>query len=129
MEKFLAALGKKTRWVALANPNNPTGTLISKKDLGTLLRAAPGTVVLVDEAYFDFSGETVLLWIRKFSNLVVTRTFSKAFGLAALRLGCLFANAELADAIPRAQNPFAVTSLPLASATEATRHEYLVRRN
>ncbi len=128
MEKFLAALSKKTRWLALANPNNPTGTSISRKDLATLLRASPGTVVLVDEAYFDFSGETVLPWIRKFGNLVVTRTFSKAFGLAALRMGCLFANPELAGAIHRAQNPFAVNSLALACALEAIRHEDFVRR-
>lgn len=128
LKGILAALSKKTCWLALANPNNPTGTIISKKDLGTLLRAAPATLVLVDEAYFDFSRETVLPWIRKFPNLVVTRTFSKAFGLAALRMGCLFANAELAEMIHRAQNPFAVNSLALACALEAIRHENFVRR-
>lgn len=128
MEKFLAALNKKTRWMALANPNNPTGTTVSKRDLTTLLCAAPGTVVLVDEAYFDFCGETVLPWIRKYPNLVVTRTFSKAFGLAALRMGCLFANARLAETIHRAQNPFAVNSLALACTLEAIRHEGFVCR-
>ena len=128
VDKLLAAVNKRTRWVALANPNNPTGTMVPKSDLRAILRAAPHTVVLVDEAYFDFSEETVLPWIRKFENLVVTRTFSKAFGLAALRLGCLFANAELAEAIRRAQNPFAVNSLALACACEAIQHEEYVRR-
>ncbi len=128
LDKLLAAVNKRTRWVALANPNNPTGTTVSKKDLASLLRAAPGTIVLVDEAYFDFSGETVLPWIRKFPNLMVTRTFSKAFGLAALRMGCLFASAELADAMRRAQNPFAVNALALACALEAIKHEDFVRR-
>jgi histidinol-phosphate aminotransferase len=127
MDRLLAAL-KHARWVALANPNNPTGTMISKKELTTLLRAAPNTVVLVDEAYFDFSGETVLPWIRKYRNLVVTRTFSKAFGLAALRMGCLFASRELAEALHRAQNPFAVNSLALECAIVAIRHEGYVRR-
>lgn len=128
VDKLLAAVNKRTRWLALANPNNPTGTVIPKSDLRTLLRAAPNTVVLVDEAYFDFSTETVLPWIRKFTNLVVTRTFSKAFGLAALRMGFLFANAELAQALHRAQNPFAVNSLAVACALEAIRHEGYVRR-
>ncbi len=128
IEKMVAAVNKRARWVALANPNNPTGTTVSKKDVATLLRAAAGTVVLVDEAYFEFCGETVLPWVRKFPNLVVTRTFSKAFGLAALRMGCLFANPELAEAIHRAQNPFAVNSLALASALEAIQHEGYVRR-
>ena len=126
--KILSALKKPTRWLALANPNNPTGTTISKADLKTILRAAPDTVVLVDEAYYDFSGETVLPWIRKHSNLVVSRTFSKAFGLAALRMGCLFANARLAELLQRGQNPFAVNSLALAAACEAIRHTSYVRR-
>jgi histidinol-phosphate aminotransferase len=124
---LLRALRKRVRWMALANPNNPTGTQISKKDLATLLDAAPNTLVLVDEAYFDFSGESVLGWIRKYENLVVTRTFSKAFGLAALRMGCLFANAKLLENLNRAQNPFAVNSLALACACEAIRHQDHVR--
>jgi histidinol-phosphate aminotransferase len=125
---LMAALRKRVRWMALANPNNPTGTQISKKELATLLRAAPATLVLVDEAYFDFSGHTILPWIRKYDNLVVTRTFSKAFGLAALRFGCMFANARLAENLHRAQNPFAVNSLAMACACEAIRHESYVHR-
>jgi histidinol-phosphate aminotransferase len=127
-QQILAALKKRVRWLALANPNNPTGTAIAQKDLKTILRAAPATAVLVDEAYFDFSGETVLPWIRKHKNLIVTRTFSKAFGLAALRMGCLFANRELIEVLHRAQNPFAVNSLAMAAACEAIRHVAYVRR-
>jgi len=128
VDKILAALNKKTRWLALANPNNPTGTQIPKSDLRAILEAAPHVLVLVDEAYFDFSGETVLPWIRKYKNLLVTRTFSKAFGLAALRMGCLFAHAELAEALHRAQNPFAVNSLALVCACVAIQHEDYVRK-
>jgi histidinol-phosphate aminotransferase len=128
VDKILATLNKRTRWLALANPNNPTGTQIPKRDLRTALEAAPHTLMLVDEAYFDFCGETVLPWIRKYANLVVTRTFSKAFGLAALRLGCLFANPELVEALHRAQNPFAVNSLAMVCACVAIQHEDYVRK-
>lgn len=126
VEKLLAAANKRTRWLALANPNNPTGTTMGKSDLRTLLRGAPNTVVLLDEAYFDFSGETALPWIRKFANLVVTRTFSKAYGLAALRLGCMFANPEVVEVMHRAQNPFAVNALAVTSACMAIQHRAYV---
>lgn len=128
VDKILAALKRKTRWLALANPNNPTGTRIPKGELKAILQAASHTLVLVDEAYFDFSGETVLPWVKKYSNLVVTRTFSKAFGLAALRMGCLFAQAEVVEALHRAQNPFAVNSLALMCACLAIQYDDYVRK-
>jgi histidinol-phosphate aminotransferase len=129
IDEFVSTLKKqKVRWVALANPNNPTGTQIAKSALKAILLAAPETVVLVDEAYQDFSGHTVLPWIRKYPNLIVTRTFSKAFGLAALRMGCLFANPQLIDPLQRGQNPFAVNSLALMCACIAIRFGAQVRK-
>jgi histidinol-phosphate aminotransferase len=128
VERVLAAINRRTRWVALANPNNPTGTLIPKRDLRAILEAAPSTLILADEAYFDFSGFTVLAWIRKYPNLLVSRTFSKAFGLAALRIGFLFANRELTGLLRRAHAVFAVNSLALACALEAIQHQKYVRR-
>ena len=128
MDSFLQALKEKPKWVALANPNNPTGTSLSKNDLKAILETAPRTVVLVDEAYFEFTGETVLPWIRRFPNLIVARTFSKVFGLAALRMGCLFAHPSLTEPMRRCQNPFAVNSLALAGALEAIKHGKYVRR-
>ena len=125
---LLAAVNKRTRWMAIANPNNPTGTVVSQQDLRKVLREAPETLILVDEAYVDFSGQTVLPWIRKYPNLIVTRTFSKAFGLAGLRLGCILTNAEIAEPMRRSQNPFAVNSLALACALEAIKHEQYVAR-
>jgi histidinol-phosphate aminotransferase len=127
-KRLLAAVNKRTRWIAIANPNNPTGTTLSKRDLRALLEGAPDTIILVDEAYQDFSGETVLPWIRKYPNLVVVRTFSKAFGLAALRLGCILTNAAVAEPMRRAQNPFAVNSLALACAMEAIQYTDYVAR-
>ena len=127
-DEFVRTLKReKVRWVALANPNNPTGTQIPKSDLKSILLAAPDTVVLVDEAYQDFSGETILPWIKKYPNLIVSRTFSKAFGLAALRLGCLFANAGLIESLQRGQNPFAVNSLALICAGAAIQYDAEVR--
>ncbi len=126
--KMRAVLGRRPRWMALANPNNPTGTLIPKSDLRALLLAAPDTLVLVDEAYFDFSGQTILPWIRRYPNLVVSRTFSKAFGLAGLRLGFLFANARLAGWLRRAHAVYAVNSVAAACAVEAIRHDKEVRQ-
>jgi histidinol-phosphate aminotransferase len=128
VESIVAAINKKTRWMALASPNNPTGTEMSKSDLRTILEAAPRVLVLVDEAYFDYSGQTVLPWIRKHENLLVTRTFSKAFGLAALRMGFIFGNPQLVELMHRAQNPFQVNSLALAAASIAIQHEEHVKR-
>jgi histidinol-phosphate aminotransferase len=128
VDKLLEASNQGARWVALANPNNPTGTTVPQADLRKLLRGAPDALVLVDEAYYDFCGETVIPWIRKYPNLIVTRTFSKAFGLAALRMGLIFAHRETIEALHRAQNPFVVNSLALLSACVAIRHTGHVRR-
>jgi len=128
VKDFVAGAGKRTRWVALANPNNPTGTLISKPDLKIILGAMPHTLVLVDEAYFDFSGLTILPWIRKYPNLIVSRTFSKAFGLAAIRTGFLFTNRRIADLLRRTHAAFAVNAAALVCALEAVRHEDYVQR-
>ena len=128
VDNVVAAINRKTRWIALGSPNNPTGTEISKPDLRRILESAPDVLVLVDEAYFDYSGHTVLPWIRKFENLLVSRTFSKAFGLAALRMGFIFGNPELVELLHRAQNPFQVNSLALAAASIAIQHEEHVKK-
>ncbi len=127
VERLLSSLNPRTRWVALANPNNPTGTLIPKAGLRAILEFAPHTLVLVDEAYLDFSGTTILPWIRRYPNLVVGRTFSKAFGLAALRIGFLFAHQRLAELLRRAHAVYAVNGVAIAAAMEAIRHEDDVR--
>jgi len=127
-ETLISAINKKTRWIALSSPNNPTGTEISKSDLRNVLESAPEVLVLVDEAYFDYSGHTVLPWIRKHENLLVSRTFSKAFGLAALRMGFIFGHPELVELLHRTQNPFQVNALALAAASIAIQHEEHVKK-
>ncbi len=127
LREALATLRAGPRLFYLANPNNPTGTLLDRSEIRKLLRAASRTVVVVDEAYFDFSGVTVLDWIRQCPNLVVVRTFSKAPGLAALRLGCLFAARATAEALRRVQPPYPVNVAALVAAEAAVRDARYIR--
>jgi histidinol-phosphate aminotransferase len=128
LAEVLAALRRRPRIFFLANPNNPTGTLIPREALARILPAARHTLVVVDEAYFEFSSVTVLPWIRRFSNLVVVRTFSKAAGLAGLRLGVLLGQRETASALRKSQPPFPVNVVALAAAQAAIRDRGFVRR-
>jgi histidinol-phosphate aminotransferase len=111
----------------IANPNNPTGTLVQQEELRRILRAASHTLVLVDEAYFDFSGLTILPWIRRYSNLLVARTFSKSAGLAALRIGVLFGNPGILATMRRASTPYPVNSAALVAAEAAVRDPRFLR--
>jgi histidinol-phosphate aminotransferase len=115
------------RVLYIANPNNPTGTLVQPDELQRILRAASRTLVLVDEAYFDFSGLTILSWIRRYPNLLVARTFSKSAGLAALRVGCLFGKPEVLAAMRRACTPYPVNSAALVAAEAAIRDPGFIR--
>ncbi|HKV29282.1 MAG TPA: histidinol-phosphate transaminase [Candidatus Acidoferrales bacterium] len=103
----------------LANPNNPTGSLLDARALGKILDAARRTLVVIDEAYVEFSGVTVLPQIRRRRNLAVTRTFSKATGLAGLRVGCIFAHRDVARVLKRAQAPFPIGAAALVAAEAA----------
>ena len=111
----------------IANPNNPTGTLVPNADLRRILRAAVRTLVLVDEAYFDFAGLTILPWIRRYPNLLVARTFSKSAGLAALRVGVLFGDPALLSIMRRACTPYPVNSAALVAAEAAIRDRQFLR--
>jgi histidinol-phosphate aminotransferase len=124
----LRALRRGPRVFFLANPNNPTGTLVGRNDLRAILRAAKKTIVVVDEAYWEFAGVTALPWIRRYPNLLVARTFSKAAGLAGLRIGCLFGNRELIAEIRKTQPPFAVNSAAMIAAEAAIQDTSYIRR-
>jgi histidinol-phosphate aminotransferase len=127
MKALFAALRKRLRIFFLANPNNPTGSVLQPADLRRILKAATKTLVVVDEAYFEYSGITILPWIRRHNNLVITRTFSKAAGLAGLRLGCIFANRSIADHFRKAQSPYPVNVAALAAARATVRDQHFLR--
>ena len=128
VKALLAALRKKPRIFFLANPNNPTGGVLRPAELRRILKAATHTLVVVDEAYFEFSGITILPWIRRHNNLVVTRTFSKAAGLAGLRLGCIFASRSIAEYFRKAQSPYPVNIAALAAARATVHDRSFLRR-
>ena len=119
----LAALKKKPRVFFLANPNNPTGTLVSRDVLAKLLRTATHTVVVIDEAYAEFSGQTAVPWIRRYPQLFVARTFSKAAGLAALRLGAVIGCRDSLALVRRALPPYPVNLAAIAAAVAATKEQ------
>jgi histidinol-phosphate aminotransferase len=124
----LKALRAKPRVFFLANPNNPTGTLVDKGVIEKILKAAPHTAVVLDEAYSDFSGVTGLPWIRRHSNLFVAKTFSKAAGLAGLRLGAVIAQRESLALVRRALPPFPVNAAALAASVAAVRERRTIER-
>jgi histidinol-phosphate aminotransferase len=119
LEDAIAALRRKPRVLFLANPNNPTGTLLRQAELRKLLKAATHTAVVIDEAYAEFSGFSVVPWIRKYSQLFVARTFSKVAGLAALRLGAVIACRKSLALVRRAMPPFPVNLAALVAAEAA----------
>jgi histidinol-phosphate aminotransferase len=125
-ERLLAAITPRTKIVAIANPNSPSGTVSTREQLMEIARRAPHAVLLVDEAYFHFHGETMMDLIGTVPNLMVARTFSKAYGLAGLRLGLLAGPVGLMNWIRRVLSPYSVNSLALACLPPALNdHRYL----
>jgi histidinol-phosphate aminotransferase len=113
--------------IAVANPNNPTGTFVPPGDLARIAEAAPDAAVLVDEAYFEFCGETMMPRWRELPNLFVTHTFSKAYGLAGLRIGVLMGPREQMQVLRRASSPYNLNSVALECLPEALADQAYVR--
>jgi len=113
-ERLIAAITAKTKIIAIANPNSPSGSVATRAQLLEIARRAPHAVLLVDEAYFHFYGETVIDLVGAIPNLIVARTFSKAYGLAGLRLGLLAGPVELMRWTRRVLSPYSVNSIALA---------------
>ena len=128
LDKFLDALRPETRAVLIANPNNPTGTGIDRDSIRLILETVPDAAVLIDEAYFEFSGVTVLPWIREYPNLFVTRTFSKVYGMAAMRCGCIFSLRDNVQWMKKAQSPYSVNMLAAVAARAAVEDRETVAR-
>ncbi len=133
LDAMRAAITAQTRMIFIANPNNPTGTLVPPKKLLEFLAAVPPRVVVVlDEAYNEYLEDEYksdsIEWLRRFPNLVITRTFSKIYGLAGLRVGYALAHEVVADLMNRVREPFNVNSLGLAAAAAALDDKAFVRK-
>ncbi len=133
LEAMRGAIRPDTRLIWIANPNNPTGTFLPYPQLKAFLQAVPNDVVVVlDEAYNEYIPPAERVdtknWLAEFPNLVITRTFSKIYGLAGLRIGYALASAEIADLMNRVRQPFNCNNLALAAATAALDdHEFMAR--
>jgi len=134
LEAMLAAITSQTRMIFLANPNNPTGTLLDKNALKDFLQQVPSRILVVlDEAYDEYLPEAhkseSVKWLADFDNLVISRTFSKAYGLAGLRIGYGMANAAISDIMNRVRQPFNVNSIAQAAAVASLQDEAFVSRS
>jgi len=124
----LAALRKKPRLFFLANPNNPTGTLVQSAAVRKLLRAATHTVVVLDEAYAEFSPDSAVPWVRRYPHLFVARTFSKAEGMAGLRLGAVIGQRDSLSFVRRAMPPYPVNLAALVAGVAAVEERKTIDR-
>ena len=133
LQAMRAAITEKTRLLFIAIPNNPTGTLLEKAELRAFLKGLPRHVLVVlDEAYDEYLADDrkseSISWLKEFDNLIVTRTFSKAYGLAGLRVGFALAHPAVADMMNRVRQPFNVNSMAQAAAAAALNDDDFVRR-
>lgn len=128
LESVTGRINDRTRLIAIANPNNPTGTAVPLEDLRHIARQAPSAALLVDEAYFEFYGQTILGAHRDSPNVFVARTFSKAYGLAGLRAGVLVGNGEHMRAVRRLSSPYNVNAVALACLPEAITDQTYIRQ-
>jgi histidinol-phosphate aminotransferase len=126
LETLVARIGSRTRLIAVANPNNPTGAAVDCEILFQVARVAPQAALLVDEAYFEFHGETVIDCPEWPDNLFVARTFSKAYGLAGLRIGTLAGSVGQMEMVRRVASPYNVNAAALAVLPEALRDQQYV---
>lgn len=134
LDAMLALINDKTRLIFIANPNNPTGTWLSADALKTFIGLVPQHIaIVIDEAYFEYVDlpdyADALAWLQEYPNLIVTRTFSKIYGLAGLRIGYAVSSAQLCDLFNRVRQPFNGNSLALAAACAALDDEQFVAKS
>jgi histidinol-phosphate aminotransferase len=127
-EELIEAVTPETRAVLIANPNNPTGSGTMRANLERILEKAEGAAVLVDEAYYEFCGVTMLPLLNDYPNLFVSRTFSKVFGMAAMRVGCLFSQSGNVEFLHKAQSPYSVNTMGALAARAAVEDTEYIRK-
>jgi histidinol-phosphate aminotransferase len=128
LEDLFLRISERTRLIVVANPNNPTGTAVECKALLQIAQAAPNSAMLVDEAYFEFYGKTIFNHRPWPENLFVARTFSKAYGLAGLRIGILAGDPGQISTVRRVASPYNVNAVALAVLPEALRDQEYVKQ-
>ena len=126
LERLLQAISPETKAILLSNPNNPTGTGTGATALEQILKRAPNAAVLIDEAYYEFCGVTALPLLDRYPNLFVSRTFSKIYGMAAMRCGCLFSQPQNMQYIRKAQSPYSVNAVAAMAARIAIQDQQFV---
>jgi histidinol-phosphate aminotransferase len=127
-EELLDAISPSTRAVFISNPNNPTGTAVSLENIERILKRASGAAVLIDEAYYEFCGITALSRLADYPNLFVSRTFSKVYGMAGFRCGCLFSQESNVQYLRKCQSPYSVNILAALAARAAVRDTQYITR-
>jgi histidinol-phosphate aminotransferase len=128
MQALFAAITPSTRAILISNPNNPTGTATDVPAIKQILERAPHAAVLIDEAYYEFCGVTALPKIPDYPNLFVSRTFSKVYGMAAMRIGCLFSQAANVQYLHKSQSPYSVNMLAALAAEAAVQDTEFVAK-
>ena len=128
LEELLEALDPTTRAVLISNPNNPTGAAVNLDGIEMILRRAPGAAVLIDEAYYEFCGISGMRMIEQYPNLFVSRTFSKVYGMAGMRIGCIFSQANNCAYLHKAQSPYSVNWLATLAARAAVQDSGYITR-
>lgn len=126
LQAMSTLISERTKLIFIANPNNPTGTCLADDELEAFIAQVPSsTLVVLDEAYVEYGDGTAdtISWLAKYPNLIITRTFSKAYGLAGLRVGFALSHPEVANLLNRIRQPFNVNSLALVAATAALADE------
>ncbi len=113
-----------TKLVYIVNPNNPTGTLLPVKEIERLLKRYPNTIFLIDEAYYEFAGETATGLVSLYPNIIISRTFSKAFAMAGLRVGYIVANTAVITLLKRLLNPKSVNIFAQTAAIAALKYRH-----
>lgn len=119
LDELLETIDSSTRAVLISNPNNPTGAAVSLEGIEKILKKATSAAILIDEAYYEFCGITAIRHINEFPNVFVSRTFSKVYGMAGMRIGCMFSNANNIQYLHKSQSPYSVNMLAALAARAA----------
>lgn len=121
-DDVIAAITPKTRLICFGNPNNPSGTVVPRADIIRMLEAAPQAVVLADECYYEYFGESVADLVLQYPNLLITRTFSKTWGMPSLRLGYIISHPDNIRALLNVRGPYDINQMAVVAIRAALAH-------